>query len=1517
MVIGILAYGWGNHASAGYLTSSSTQSKYLRSDTDDTTTGALTIGEGTNQARLIIKKADNDVSDHIALYNGTTRIGEIGAQDDTWLRINQNTNKNIYTPRYIRADSGFFVAYLNNNRIHHAGDFSTTDVSNGVTAYGWGNHASAGYLTSAVTTETNSFLGDGGGANTHPGTNRVIFTGQVSAGSEVLGMPTVDNSNAFLNINRHSGEYNSQLGFSSNGHIYYRKFSAAAINGTQPWLQVYHSGVFTNNSSNWNTAHGWGNHASAGYISSFTDTNEFVTGATFNGSNGIVTFTRNNGGDTFTLNLASTLTDVTVTGGTYTSGTQTLRLTKSDGNTIDVSGFAIDTDTNTNNYTTGATFNTGNGIITGTRNGGATWTVDIDGRFAPTVHNHKFLLGSTANEGGGGMQNWNSQESTLVLNPTTDWYTSLRIGHGDPVAYYSNTLAMSMTGGDTGRIHVRTNGNGTYGTWKKYWHDGDFTTTNISNWNAAYGWGNHASAGYVTGNYLPIGGKAADSELLDGIDSTQFLRSDASDTHTATLTVNGQFIFNSSLNSSYREGIRLNVSTSGWGAAVIGGVRDSISGITDAWWVARNPSKDFVISYGTSANSGGLYLPHNSSALEYKNNRIWNESDFANNSGNWNTAYGWGNHTSGGYATLSGSNSFTNSYNEFGNGTGSVSNDGSWNARVNIAGTSHARLDVKSVSDGIITSIYSHIGNGAGKMGTMSNHPLKLMVNGNDKATLDSGGGFTLIGGLTSASINTGQGATEVHLMNQNVRTNDSPTFSTLNATSLVATSTVSGSTVLDIQGTQGQLFSITDDLTGDLFSVSDSSGVPIFNVNANGTVSIDTLGLLTVGGSITGTSFVKSGGTSSQFLKADGSVDSTTYLSSLPSHTHTFASLTSKPTTLSGYGITDAASSSHTHTFASLTSKPTTLSGYGITDAASSSHNHHGTYMKTNRTLTSINTIDNGGDRYDPSADNPTNEHYAVLTYGNGGNVTGQLATHFVTGDLYSRGYNSSWSTWKKYFNTDDFSMTNVSNWNTAYGWGDHGLSAQDKTDIGNLSGTNTGDQDLSGYLTTTGKAADSEKLDGLDSLAYMRDNGWNTSPGQDADIQPVMSSDFTYGNNAPHTGDLIRFGASGYSLQMSSQYNGTGNGLSFRTRNGDNSTWNPWKTVFHSGIFTNNSTNWNTAYGWGDHSTAGYTGDQDLSGYLPIGGKAADSELLDGIDSGSFMRRDTSMTLTSGSKFTFHSGGGGGTFSANHYQMGKDIANGGWASPHYSDLIIGYHTGIRLGASYSGIRFYNNSPTSDTDNDGIGNGGEGLIMTVGGAAGSTNVLVAGTMLSSNFSGTHSGTSSGTNTGDQTNISGNSATSDYATTAGSASNIDNVGFTNSNSGNAQAADSINNNGISYVSGFPNLSGNASDGALYSQAYSSQWQHQIYGDYRVGGIWVRGKNSNTWQSWKKVALVNSTTFTNVLGVAFTHGLDTKNLVVQVYDTNDNLFFPSDINVTDTEVNIDFAKPRSGRVVVTG
>ena len=92
---------------------------------------------------------------------------------------------------------------------------------------------------------------------------------------------------------------------------------------------------------------------------------------------------------------------------------------------------------------------------------------------------------------------------------------------------------------------------------------------------------------------------------------------------------------------------------------------------------------------------------------------------------------------------------------------------------------------------------------------------------------------------------------------------------------------------------------------------------------------------------------------------------------------------------------------------FADLTGKPTTLSGYGITDSVAQLSD-----------TSSPNYQTPSSRRVDPNGDNPTNAHYAITTFGNGGNVTGQIAAHFQTGQLYSRGYNSSFSTWRKIWN-------------------------------------------------------------------------------------------------------------------------------------------------------------------------------------------------------------------------------------------------------------------------------------------------------------------------------------------------------------------------------------------------------------------------------------------------------------------------------------------------------------------
>ena len=101
---------------AGYITSSNSAITNKLPLAGGTMTGELQInarldvGNGSgNDHEIRIYKADNNVSDHIQFFNNTTRIGEIGCEDNTWLRINQETNKNIYTPRYIRADNGFFV----------------------------------------------------------------------------------------------------------------------------------------------------------------------------------------------------------------------------------------------------------------------------------------------------------------------------------------------------------------------------------------------------------------------------------------------------------------------------------------------------------------------------------------------------------------------------------------------------------------------------------------------------------------------------------------------------------------------------------------------------------------------------------------------------------------------------------------------------------------------------------------------------------------------------------------------------------------------------------------------------------------------------------------------------------------------------------------------------------------------------------------------------------------------------------------------------------------------------------------------------------------------------------------------------------------------------------------------------------------------------------------------------------------------------------------------------------------
>jgi hypothetical protein len=119
------------------------------------------------------------------------------------------------------------------------------------------------------------------------------------------------------------------------------------------------------------------------------------------------------------------------------------------------------------------------------------------------------------------------------------------------------------------------------------------------------------------------------------------------------------------------------------------------------------------------------------------------------------------------------------------------------------------------------------------------------------------------------------------------------------------------------------------------------------------------------------------------------------------------------------------------------------------------------------------------------------------VFMTGDVSGSTPQIGLEFAyNGNAYMHS-NTDSSAWHSHqiWTENNFTSTNITNWNTAYGWGDHGLSAQDKTDIGNLSGTNTGDQTLPtlsslGALSTSGGA-----LTGALSISAAANTAWLAS--------------------------------------------------------------------------------------------------------------------------------------------------------------------------------------------------------------------------------------------------------------------------------------------------------------------------------------------------------------------------------------------------------------------------------------
>lgn len=120
-----------------------------------------------------------------------------------------------------------------------------------------------------------------------------------------------------------------------------------------------------------------------------------------------------------------------------------------------------------------------------------------------------------------------------------------------------------------------------------------------------------------------------------------------------------------------------------------------------------------------------------------------------------------------------------------------------------------------------------------------------------------------------------------------------------------------------------------------------------------------------------------------------------------------------------------------------------------------------------------------------------------------------------------------------------------------------------------------------------------------------------------------------------------------------------------------------------------------------------------------------------------------------------------------------------------------------------------------------------------------------------------HSGNSSVTKSGQTLTVTIN-GTSQSLTN--STYNFSGASFTSGNQNTAEHdANKITSNGVWYYNAngpATSLGASTTDGALYSQAYSTSWVGQIAQDYRDGDLFTRGRNNGTWTTWKRVAYAN-------------------------------------------------------------
>lgn len=268
------AYGWGDHGSAGYLTSYIETDPVVAAINGIVKSNGSTISAAVAGTDYIATETDPVFSASAAASITNAGSGDV-SQGDTAFGWGNHATAGYLTSETSHADvvvDGDFASQGLMKRGATAGAYSivTDNSANWNTAFGWGDHGAVGYLTT----------------ETYQGTvTSVAIT--VPTGFSITGSPITSAGTLALTFaagyslptTTKQGQWDTAFGWGDHSTAgYLTSLGTALVDGdfaSAGLMATDGAGgysIVTDASANWNTAFGWGNHASAGYLTSYTET---------------------------------------------------------------------------------------------------------------------------------------------------------------------------------------------------------------------------------------------------------------------------------------------------------------------------------------------------------------------------------------------------------------------------------------------------------------------------------------------------------------------------------------------------------------------------------------------------------------------------------------------------------------------------------------------------------------------------------------------------------------------------------------------------------------------------------------------------------------------------------------------------------------------------------------------------------------------------------------------------------------------------------------------------------------------------------------------------------------------------------------------------------------------------------------------------------------------------------------------------------------------------------------------